>query len=125
MTKGYVGWALPQADRDHLLVVFPPAFGRVVAHHVTLKFGVYDDYPLPASTTGVVVGEVIQNGVQALVVSIGGTTARPGGGIYHITWSLAPDRKPSDSNRAITRYGYEPTQPVAIQLEPKFFPVGS
>jgi hypothetical protein len=33
-----------------------------------------------------------KNGLQALLVSVDGETVRPDGGIYHITWSLDPDR---------------------------------
>jgi hypothetical protein len=123
-TKGYVGWALPREVRDALLEKFPPTYPNVVAHHCTLKFGVDSDTPLPAESTGVVVGvSDDNNGVQALVLSVGGTTTRPDGGTYHITWSLNPGRKPVESNEVIQRFGWTPASPFSrIPLIPKFFP---
>jgi hypothetical protein len=44
-------------------------------------------------------------GVQALVVRIGGTTERPDGAIYHITWSLAEGREAREEQRRDRRTG--------------------
>ena len=60
-------------------------------------------------------------GVQALVVAIGGGTARPDGGTYHITWSLGPGRRPVDSNGVIRSHGWTPVTPVPVRLVPRFF----
>lgn len=123
MTKGYVGWLLPQQERQRLLKIFPPLFARTIAHHVTLAVGVSDQYPLPKPTAGIIVGEAVDpSGVQALVVSIGGTVNRPGGGIYHITWSLAEGRKPVESNSVIQQLGYNAVDAQPIDLVPQFFP---
>jgi hypothetical protein len=73
------------------------------------------------------VGEVVgvaddQRGVQALVVRIGGTTDRPDGSTYHITWSLGPDREARDSNAVIARRGWTwLAQPIPIRLDPRPF----
>lgn len=122
MTKGYVGWSLDEQTRDKLLALFPPAYERVIAHHCTLKFGVDDKYPLPTATQAQVVGTVDDlMGVQALVLMIDGSTSRPDGSVYHITWSLGPGRKPVDSNKVIAHQGYKPVAPVAIEINPQFF----
>ena len=38
------------------MAVFPPAYSKVVAHHVTLRAGVPQDTSLPTETEGFVVG---------------------------------------------------------------------
>lgn len=124
--KGYVGWLLPVTERVRLLAEFPQQFSTLVAHHCTLKFGVDASYKLPDETDAQVVGEAIDpSGVQALVLRIGGSTSRPGHGIYHITWSLAPGRKPMESNQIIEKFGWRPAGPVMVSLVPQFFPMGS
>ena len=127
MTKGYVGWELPPSERARLLNEFPASYSRVVAHHCTLKFGVTIDEPLPTAQQGQIVGVADDGmGVQALVLRIDGTSARPGGGVYHITWSLGLGRKPMESNHVIARQGFTPVQPaIPVRLTPKFFPMGS
>jgi hypothetical protein len=121
--KGYVGWALSDAERTRLLDVFPPKFDRVIAHHVTLQFGVTSDVLLPEDHTGIVVAQAIDpEGVQALVLRIGGTTRRPSGGTHHVTWSLAEGRRPVESNWVIDRFEWQPTEPEIVQLIPTFFP---
>jgi hypothetical protein len=81
-----------------------------------------DKYPLPTATQAQVVGTVDDlMGVQALVLMIDGSTSRPDGSVYHITWSLGPGRKPVDSNKVIAHQGYKPVSPVAIEMDPQFF----
>lgn len=122
--KGYTGWALPLGVRDSLLEKFPANYLEVVAHHCTLRFGTSENDPLPQETSATVVGiSDDNNGVQALVLSIGGSTTRPDGGTYHITWSLNPGRKPVESNDVIQRFGWAPASPFTkIPIVPKFFP---
>ena len=124
MPMRVAGWLLRPEDRDRLMAVFPPADPRVVAHHVTLKAGVRPDYPLPSDTEGSVVGVADDGaGVQALVVEIGGTTRRPDGSTYHVTWSLAPGREAVESNDAIRERGWTATpQRHRVRLEPSAFP---
>ena len=118
----YTGWLLPEPDRARLLRQFPPVYHDVIAHHVTMCMGIKE---LPAATSGTVVGMADDiDGVQVLVVSIEGSTARPGGGTYHITWSIDRDnfnRKPVHSNDVLEN-GWEPVQPVEISLVPMAFP---
>jgi hypothetical protein len=123
MTLLVAGWLLPQEERAPLLALFPPRYPRVVAHHVTLKPGARKEDPLPRETSGRVVGLADDGkGVQALVVEIGGTTRRPDGSTWHITWSLGPGRKPVESNEVIRQHRWTPLEaPRDIRLEPAIF----
>lgn len=118
----YTGWLVDPDDREALLVRFPPRYAIVVAHHVTLKFG-DRGATAPTATEGEIVGEADDGrGVQALVVRIDGTTDRPDGSTFHITWSLEPGRQAKESNPVIARRGFTwlPT-PVPVRLHPKPF----
>jgi hypothetical protein len=118
----FVGWALEREERKALLERFPPRYPEAVADHVTLKFG-DRAAKLPTETSGEIVGQADDGqGVQAMVVLIGGTTERPDGSTYHITWSLAPGRQAKESNDVIRECGWKPLpEPVAIVLEPKSY----
>ncbi len=62
-------------------------------------------------------------GVEALAVAIGGTTDRPGGGTYHITWSLGPGRKAQESNHVLAAGGWTPFDlPMPVKLIPSCWP---
>src|SRR3954467_12450098 len=105
MAKGFIGWALDRGQREALLKRFPPRYAEADADHVTLKFG-DAAARLPTETGGEIVGEADDGaGVQAMVVRIGGTTDRPDGSTYHITWSLASGRKAKESNDVIAARG--------------------
>ncbi|WP_423603876.1 hypothetical protein [Sphingomonas sp. MS122] len=116
------GWLLDPDERETLLERFPPEWPDVIAHHVTLDAHARDATPLPTATQGEIVGGINDGeGLQALVVAIDGTTDRPDGSTYHITWSLdrARGRKPIDSNEVIAERGYRPLDdPVPIRLIP-------
>lgn len=118
----YTGWLVDAGDRANLLARFPPVYPEVVAHHVTQKFGDVAAAP-PSETAGEVIGIADDGvGVQALVVRIGGTTARPDGATYHITWSLAAGREARESNDVIARLGFaELPAPIPVKLEPRPF----
>ncbi len=118
-TRFYTGWLVDPDARDALLARFPPRYPVVAAHHVTLKFGDETARP-PAETIAEIVGEADDGaGVQALVVAIGGSPARPDGGTFHITWSLGLGREARESNDVIAR-GWTPlAAPVAVSLLPK------
>ena len=114
------GWKLPAEERQKLLASFEPHYGRVVAEHVTLRFGTNGDTPLPTETEGEVIGEADDGrGVQALVVQIGGTTERGDTSHFHITWSLGPGRLAKESNDVISERGWRTLDtPIPIRLEP-------
>jgi hypothetical protein len=121
----YTGWALDTEDRKRLLEAFPPAYPDVVADHVTFGHPALPDAILPTAREGRVVGRVDDGeGVQALVVEIEGTTDRPDGSTYHLTWSLdrARGREGRDSNDVLARLGWTPLpEPIPIRLEPRLF----
>jgi len=119
-TSFYTGWLVDPDARAGLLARFPPRYGLVVAHHVTLKFGDRQARP-PEPAVGEILGEADDGlGVQALVVAIGGSPARPDGGTFHITWSLAPGRQARESNTVIAARGWSALpEPVAVRLIPK------
>jgi hypothetical protein len=75
--------------------------------------------PTPELTTAEVVGAADdQAGVQALVVRLDGSTDRPDGSTWHITWSLGPGRRAVESNAVIGEHGWTPLpEPVPVALE--------
>ncbi|UYY58597.1 hypothetical protein [Sphingomonas sp. S2-65] len=114
-----IGWLLDDLDRAALLIRFPPIWPDVVAHHVTLASKVTDQ--IPTATTGEIVGQVDDGqGLQALVVAIGGTTDRPDGSTYHITWSLDRERgrRAVESNDVLREQGWHRIEPIPITLIP-------
>jgi hypothetical protein len=119
-----IGWKLDPEQRVELLRQFPPAYANVVADHVTLKSKPAGAGPLPEPQTGHIVGKVDDGrGVEAMVVEIGGTTDRPDGSTYHITWSLGPGRKAVESNDALREHQWVSFDlPMPIDLHPARFP---
>jgi hypothetical protein len=118
-TSFYIGWLVDPAEREALLARFPPLYARVVAHHVTLKFGDREAQP-PGKVSAQIVGAADDgSGVQALIVTIDGASARPDGGTFHITWSLADGREARESNDVIAARGWAPLDaPVPVRLIP-------
>ena len=111
-THVYTGWLVDPAGREALLERFPARYAVVVAHHVTLKFG-ERAAAAPLDTEAEIVGEADDGlGVQAMVVAIAGSTVRPDGGTFHITWSLAQGREARESNDVIAR-GWRPLEAAA------------
>jgi hypothetical protein len=111
----YVGWLLGEGDRRHLLEQFPPRFPDVIADHVTLCRADDPQALLLSQRQGRVVGHIFDPaGVEALVVEIEGSTHRPDGGTYHLTWSLdvAAGCKAFHSNRVIAERGWTPVGPA-------------
>lgn len=117
-----IGWLLAKDDREQLLKQFPPRYPNTVAHHVTLKTEAEQD-PLPAEVSAQIVGRADDGkGVQAMVVSIDGTTDRPDGSTYHVTWSLADGRRARESNDVLKDGGWRQLdQSIPIRLEPGRF----
>ena len=120
-----IGWKLDPRERAELLGRFPPRWPDVVADHVTLQADAPDNAPLPAETAGELVGCVDDDhGLQAMVVQIGGTTDRPDGGTYHVTWSLdrQQGRRAVESNRVLARQGWTKLpEPTPLSLRPARF----
>jgi hypothetical protein len=117
-----IGWLLAEDDRERLLKQFPPKYENTVAHHVTLQTGAERE-PLPPEVTGRIVGRTDDGkGVEAMVVEIDGTTVRPDGSTYHITWSLGEGRRARESNDVLRDRRWDRfEQPIPIRLEPGRF----
>ena len=120
-----VGWKLDGEQRSWLLNLFSSAYPDVIADHVTLSSGPDKRRP-PKDTNADIVGQVDDGaGVQAFVVRIDGTTDRPDGSTYHITWSIdrSKGRKARDSNDVIRTLGWqELEQPMPITLKGASWP---
>jgi len=117
------GWKLPRDLREQLLERFPPAYQRTIADHVTLQAGASADTPLPREVESRIVGRADDGeSLECLVVEIDGTTDRPDGSTYHITWSLGPGRKARESNDVLRDIGWDHIDPpVPIDLQPARF----
>lgn len=120
------GWKLDQDDRARLLKRFPPVWPDVIADHVTLMSSTAEQEASAEANEGKVIGHVNDGkGLQALVVEIDGTTVRPDGSTYHITWSIdrGQGREPKDSNEVLRRLGWDPLDsPITIGLTPASWP---
>ena len=116
------GWKLPRDDREALLARFPPKYDDVVADHVTLRVGATSQTPLPRKPQARVVGRADdKRSLECLVVELDGTTDRPDGSTYHITWSLGPGRNARESNDVLRDRSWDPIDPIDIELEPARF----
>ena len=117
------GWKVRREDRERLLEQFPPRYGNVVADHVTLRAGACADTPLPREVDAQVIGRADDgDSLECLVVAIDGTTDRPDGSTYHITWSLGPGREARESNDVLRDQGWAHVQaPVELRLDPARF----
>ena len=121
-TRRGIGWLLHEADREDLLRRFPPRYQDVIAHHVTLRGGAGEGDPLPVRQPSAVVGRADDGvGLECLVVAIGGSTDRPDGSTYHITWSLdrRAGRQAVQSNDVLRERDWTPLdEPAPIRLKP-------
>ena len=117
------GWKLPRDEREILLERFPPRYPEVIADHVTLRVGASPDTPLPRKPDARIVGRADDgNSLECLVVELDGTSDRPDGSTYHITWSLGPGRKARESNDVLRDRGWQPIErPIPVTLEPARF----
>ena len=118
------GWKLDREQRKELLQQFPARYANVVADHVTLKAKSASTAPTPEPVVGEIVGRADDGkGVEAMVVRIDGSTDRPDGSTWHITWSLAEGREAKESNDVLARQPWERFDlPMPVRLEPARFP---
>ena len=117
------GWKLPSDERSALLARFPPRYANVIADHVTLRVGATPQTPLPRKAAARIVGRADDGkSLECLVVELDGTTDRPDGSTYHITWSLGPGRKARESNDVLRDQGWDHIPaPIPLELEPARF----
>jgi hypothetical protein len=115
------GWKLDRGEREALLRRFPPRWADPDADHVTLAARQpMGSRPPAAPGTAAIVGHVDDGiGLEAMVVRLDGTTDRPDGSTYHITWSLdaAAGRRPVESNQVLRQRSWTPwAEVVPIRL---------
>jgi hypothetical protein len=127
VTKGsrsVVGWKLDRDERRALLARFPPRYPQAVAGHVTFLSRVARDTLPPPETPAEIVGHADDGeGVEAMVVAIEGSTDRPDGSTWHVTWSLGPGREAKESNEVIAARGWIRFEaPVPLTLIPARWP---
>ena len=119
------GWKLDRASREFLVDIFPPRWRDLVADHVTLDARASRRDPPPPNADAAVIGHADDGeGLEALVVAIDGSTERPDGSVFHITWSLdrGRGRRAAESNSLLTERGWRPlAAPIAIKLTPARF----
>lgn len=117
------GWKLPQDERDRLLEQFQPQYPNVIADHVTLRAGALKDTPLPRQVSAEIVGHCDDgDSLECLVLALDGSTDRPDGSVYHITWSLGSGRRAIESNDVLREKGWRPLDRlIPVTLEPARF----
>ena len=118
-----IGWKLDRAEREQLLQRFPPRYPTAVADHVTLETTAQSS-PLPPAVTAAIVGHTDDGaGIEAMVVTIEGTTDRRDGSTFHITWSLGEGREATESNDVIAARGWtEFALPMPVTVTPARWP---
>lgn len=120
--KGYIAYNLTETSRAKLLAEFPPQFSKVVAHHITIEFGVDNSTPLPPTPVNAeVIGYAKNEKIECVVVRIDGKTRRPvDGKLLHITLSHSEDAKPVMSNDLLMDVEYTAISPIKIEVTPTF-----
>jgi hypothetical protein len=117
-----IGWKVDRDCREQLLNQIDPAYPEVVADHVTLDADAVDEPPPPPVRAMIVGRSDDRRGVEAMVVAIDGSTDRPDGSTFHITWSLAPGRRAVESNDVIRDHGWSAIDPpLPVTVEPARF----
>ena len=119
-----IGWKLDREQREELLRQFRPAYSDTIADHVTLKTDAAGD-PLPPQVDAAIIGRADDgDSLECLVVTINGTTDRPDGSTFHITWSLdkSKGRKARESNDVLRSRGWVPVERIdPVKVEPARF----
>lgn len=120
-----IGWKLDRDQRQKLLEQFPPRYPDVIADHVTLKTN-SERGELPGPAEAAIVGRADDDdSLECLVVTINGTTDRPDGSTFHITWSLdkSKGREARESNDVLKKKGWELLETtIPIGVEPNRWP---
>ena len=120
-----IGWKLDREQRELLLQRFPPRYADPIADHVTLRSDAHGD-PLPEPVEAQIVGGADDDdSVEAMFVKIDGTSDRPDGSIFHITWSLdeSRGRRAKESNDLLKQGGWELfDEPIPVRVDPARFP---
>lgn len=116
--RTYSGWKVLEPER--LLATLrsdglAPRHAITDLEHVTYLFP--DDEFAPPVTSARIVGWASDDGLDVLAVEVDGTTERPDGGVFHITYSLDEGREARESNDLLAG-GWEPIGPYPLHLGP-------
>lgn len=114
----YTGYEIVNANV--LKAFLPPKFDKVAVHHITYEF---PSNTMPPNVNSIVLGEYFSNEfIEAATVLVDGSSIRPDGGTFHITWSYDPNNaKPVDSNKLIKNGTGRKLVPVKVDVIPKIF----
>lgn len=117
----YTAYVLDEQSREKLKQKFPPKYKQFIGHHITVQFGVDQNTEPPEPATLKVVGYVDSgDGLEALVVTVNGELRRSDNSMYHITWSLDPDKySPKNSNDLLQQKRYSIVLPINIEGDPQ------
>jgi hypothetical protein len=121
LREGYSAYSVSKTSQKALKKLFKPENPEFIGDHITYKYPA-DPSEVPGMPKNVyVIGHASEDGLEALVVSVNGKTARPDGNPYHITWSIdrSKGKKPVDSNRLV-QSGFEEITPIKIRVVPEF-----
>ena len=117
----YTAYTLMNVSRKKLYLLYPPKYPEFVGHHITEEFGVSAGAEKPDDPTLVEIVGYIDNGdgLEGFLVEVDGTSDRPSGGKYHITWSIDRSKgyKPYNTNDFIDQA--EPIHPIRITVNPE------
>ena len=120
-----IGWKLDRVQRGELLERFPPRYADPIADHITLMPNAANEPP-PNSVDAAIVGRADDgDSLECMVVTIDGTTDRPDGSTFHITWSLdrSKGREARDSNDVLLNHGWtEFDDVIPVKVDPARFP---
>lgn len=118
MENTYSAYTLDNASRDALLTKFPPKYPTVIAHHITVEF---PGTQVPPDAQVKVIGYIDSgDGLEALAVSVNGSTTRADGKAFHITLSLDPTKySPKDSNDLLSKKKFTLIRAIPIETKPE------
>jgi|SRR5271157_569273 len=121
LMEHYTAYVLDDASRNALAERFPPKYPKFIGHHITQEFGVGKDAEVPQPAQAKVIGYADSgDGLEALVVTVGGHADRPDGKRYHITWSLDPEKySPVDSNNLLSMNKFTLVRSIPIHTKPE------
>jgi hypothetical protein len=117
------GWKLTRDESEQLHKHYTPKYEKVIADNVPLRTGATPETPLPRKPEARIVGRADDGAsLECLVVELDGTTERPDGSVYHVTWSLGPGRKARESNDVLRDQGWgHLPAPIDVSLKPARF----
>lgn len=130
MKNGYIAFVLDEDSRNRVLAAFGTKYPDVIAHHITLTFGVPEPEEdiMKAFNSVFNDGEVKVTGyaddgkVEVLIVSINGTTIRADDKFSHLTLSIDRSKgaKPVHANNVLSNCVHSRVYPVYLSGKIEF-----